>query len=150
MTHYIDKAAVVAELEKLISNGKFKCQQSQENNDQESYIAWSEHIATCGKILSFLNTLKVKEVDLEKELDSMITPELKFHKAFPSLFDVAKHFFELGLRYKSSYIGTPNIDDTLKEMGVNPDSKEANTFKESYFRVLDELQAKQSQKGEEV
>jgi len=63
MTHYIDKSAVVAEIEKLISNGKFKCQQSQENNDQESYIAWSEHIATCGKILSFLNTLKVKEVD---------------------------------------------------------------------------------------
>jgi len=37
-------------------------------------------------------------VDLEKELDSMITPELKFHKALPSLFDVAKHFFELGLK----------------------------------------------------
>jgi hypothetical protein len=39
----------------------------------------------------------VKEVDLEKELDSMITPELKLHKALPSLFDVAKHFFELGM-----------------------------------------------------
>lgn len=46
----------------------------------------------------FLDTLEVKEVDLEKELDSMITPELKFHKALPSLFDVAKHFFELGLK----------------------------------------------------
>lgn len=41
---------------------------------------------------------EVKEVDLEKELDSMITPELKFHKALPSLFDVAKHFFELGIK----------------------------------------------------
>ena len=38
-----------------------------------------------------------KEVDLDKELDAMITPELKFHKALPSLFDVAKHFFELGM-----------------------------------------------------
>ena len=45
-----------------------------------------------------LKDLEVKEVDLEKELDSMITPELKFHKALPSLFDVAKHFFELGLK----------------------------------------------------
>ena len=172
MVQYIDKSAVVAEIEKLISNGKLKCQQSQENNDQASYIAWSEHIATCGKILSFLDTLEVKdpyeqciqygsikagiqehaetysfniesqlfpqltkeqqalwrkeieqacisggdmgytlakdprykenvegkEVDLEKELDSMITPELKFHNALPSLFDVAKHFFELGRR----------------------------------------------------
>ena len=93
----IDKDALVAEIEKLIANGKLKCQQSQENNDQVSYIAWSEHIATCGKILSLINTLEVKEVDLEKELDSMITPELKLHKALPSLFDVAKHFFELGL-----------------------------------------------------
>lgn len=61
MVQYIDKAAIVAEIEKLISSGKIKCQQSQENNDQVSYIAWSEHIATCGKILSFLNTLEVKE-----------------------------------------------------------------------------------------
>ena len=45
-----------------------------------------------------LKDLEVREVDLEKELDSMITPELKFHKALPSLFDVAKHFFELGLK----------------------------------------------------
>lgn len=69
MKQYIDKNALVAEIEALISNGKFKCQQSQENGDRESYIAWSEHIATCGKILSFINTLEVKEVeevDLEK------------------------------------------------------------------------------------
>lgn len=57
----IDKDALVAEIEKLIANGKLKCQQSQENNDQVSYIAWSEHIATCGKILSFINPLEVKD-----------------------------------------------------------------------------------------
>ena len=57
----IDKDALVADIGALISNGKFKCQQSQENGDQESYIAWSEHIAACGKILSFINTLEVKD-----------------------------------------------------------------------------------------
>ena len=69
-------------------------------------------VSTVGKIVNgtikwaylddLLNTnsfnVEVKEVNLEKELDSMITPELKFHKALPSLFDVAKHFFELGLK----------------------------------------------------
>ena len=55
----IDKDALIAEIERLVSNGKAKCQQSQENNDQASCIAWSEHIATCGKILSFLDTLEV-------------------------------------------------------------------------------------------
>ena len=63
----IDKAAIVAEIEKLISNAQVKLQESQENNDQVSYIAWAEHIATCIKILSLLNTLEVKEVDLNKE-----------------------------------------------------------------------------------
>lgn len=46
----------------------------------------------------FSKSSEVKVADLEKELDSMITPKLKFHKALPSLFDVAKHFFKLGLR----------------------------------------------------
>ena len=60
MEQYINKDALVAEIEKLVSNGKLKCQQSQENNDRESYVAWSEHIATCGKLLSLLDTLEVK------------------------------------------------------------------------------------------
>lgn len=110
----IDKAAVVAQIEKLISNGKFKCQQSQENNDRESYIAWSEHIATCGKLLSFLNTLEVKEVDLEKEarhylLNEHISPlnemfhqadlnaEMMYHRDIENAF---KAGVELGLKAK--------------------------------------------------
>jgi CRISPR/Cas system-associated protein Cas5 (RAMP superfamily) len=63
----IDKDALVEEIEKQIELGKFKCQQSQENNDRESYVAWSEHIATCGKIFSFINTLEVKEVNEKSE-----------------------------------------------------------------------------------
>lgn len=55
----IDKAAVIAEIEKLISNGQVKLQEAQECNDDESYVAWSEHIATCIKILSILNTFEV-------------------------------------------------------------------------------------------
>ena len=96
----IDKDAVVAEIEKLISNGKLKCQQSQENNDQVSYIAWSEHIATCGKILLFLDTLEVKEVDLEKEYDNEFFKEPVFRKLINrnAGIAIAKHFYELGMR----------------------------------------------------
>jgi uncharacterized protein YbaR (Trm112 family) len=94
MTQYIDKAALVAEIEKLLA---FYSKEIEDNKEDP----WAMNIAKrdlLQEILSFLNTLEVKEVDLEKELDSMITPELKFHKALPSLFDVSKHFFELGLR----------------------------------------------------
>ena len=62
MAQYINKSDVVIAIDKLMSKGKLKCQQSQENNDQISYIAWSELIATCEKMLSFINTLEVKEV----------------------------------------------------------------------------------------
>jgi len=41
------------------------------------------------------------EVDLEKELDSLIIPELKKYKALPSMMDVAKHFYELGLNARN-------------------------------------------------
>ena len=95
MAQYIDKDALVAEIKKQIEFGKLKCRQSQENNDHESYVAWSEHIGTCGKFLSFINTLEVKEVDLEKEID-------KIDDAIPGKREdieyIAKHFFELGIK----------------------------------------------------
>lgn len=94
----IDKDVLAAEIEGLVSNGKLKCQQSKENNDQVSYIAWSEHIATCGKILSFLDTLEVKEVDLEKEMGKYLDVNNIEYGFQVKLFDFAKHFFELGLK----------------------------------------------------
>ena len=82
----IDKDALVAEIYKLKkSHDNWSCMGKSFHRDYET-------------LLSFIDTIDMKEVDLEKELDSMITPELKFHKALPSLFDVAKHFFELGLK----------------------------------------------------
>ena len=102
MAQYIDKAAVVTEIEELISNGKIKCQQSQENNDQVSYIAWSEHIAACGKILSFLDALEVKEIDLKKEYDNKFFKDPVFCKLVNrnAGISIAKYFFELGLNAK--------------------------------------------------
>ena len=51
------------------------------------------------------------------------------------------------LEVKEVGISIPNIDDTLKEEGLDPDSKEAKIFKESYYLALEKLKA---QKGEEV
>ena len=53
-----DKVQLIKqEIERQIEEGKVKCQQSQENNDHESFVAWSEHIATCGKILLFIDSI---------------------------------------------------------------------------------------------
>lgn len=69
MAHYIDKDALVAKIERLISNGQTKLKESEECKDYENYVAWAERIATCINVLSLLDTLEVKEVDLEKEID---------------------------------------------------------------------------------
>ena len=65
MSQYINKDAVVTEIERLISNGQVKLQESEERKDYESYICWAEHIATCINILSFINNLEVKDIDID-------------------------------------------------------------------------------------
>ena len=90
----IDKDALVAEIERRIKTNK-ECMLGLRNLDY-----YQGKVDALNDTLYFIDTLEVKEVDLEKELDSMITLELKFHKALPSLFDVAKHFFELALSLK--------------------------------------------------
>ena len=75
MVHFIDKDAVVAKIEKLISNGQTKLKESEECKDYESYVAWAERIATCLNVLSILDTLEVKEVE-ESKLPNPLFPHL--------------------------------------------------------------------------
>ena len=111
----IDKSALVAEIEKrLHANGAF---------DKVGDEAWSEDVGMCNaykSILSFLNTLEVKEVELEKEIKNRIDNLSNLYcymedlfngkeeegvypipeKVTNELFEFAKHFFELGLKAK--------------------------------------------------
>lgn len=92
----IDKGKVVAEIERLISNGQTKLKESEECKDWESYVALAERIATCINVLSFLDTLETKEVDLEKELEQYLyANDIKFSYQIKYF---AKYFFELGLK----------------------------------------------------
>ena len=81
----IDKAAVVAEITKIY-----------DRNRSNGYIDVCNEI---DEILSFLDTLEVKEVDLEKEIDKEIETRWRGEYLFTSKFrESAKHFFELGLK----------------------------------------------------
>ena len=90
MTQYINKDKAIELIEKAVD-------EPAPSHDQQ--CPWEDgYWGGLYKAVSIIENLEVKEVDLEKELDSMLIPELKLHKALPSLFDVAKHFFELGLK----------------------------------------------------
>ncbi len=102
MKQYIDKSALVAEIERLrINYGCFS----------EYDMGFSEGRSSAfDEVLSFLDALEVKEVNLEKELISWHKKHFKkegtfekyggFYFANSSQLDLAKHFFELGLKAK--------------------------------------------------
>lgn len=87
MTEYIDKSDVVAEIERRIK----ETESMQPKFDQ----FWAGHISAFKGILKILNTLGVKEVDLEKEFDKCCEDYI-----FDDEWDVyiARHFFKLGFQ----------------------------------------------------
>ena len=107
MEQYIPKSALVAEIE-----SKKKYAQTLGNNAinssmQQFYDGMKQG---CVDILSFLDTLEVKGVDLDEEVRKW---QQKHFEGIgyvldgsggwigkESLLDVAKHFFELGLKAK--------------------------------------------------
>lgn len=96
MAHLIDKDALVSEIQKLHSahSGKYGCDEVGLNLE---YLE------------DFLDTFEVKEVDLDKECSQYfegwtVQEDLGLTKSdgwsciVKDLYDVAKHFFELGLQ----------------------------------------------------
>ena len=107
MAHYIDKDAVVAEIDERIKAWK---EFYDDMRNAECYTLASGvylRIDELEDLKRFLNTLEVKEVDSEKEADEMwnyVFSELGCdentrmaitHKEFMAL---TKHFFELGVK----------------------------------------------------
>lgn len=101
MKQYIDKDALVAEIKRRISEVEQIDKASYEVGLLDAYKI----------ILSFINTLEVKEIDLEEEIDLYIensltgTNPIYTKGAVSNLIDkAAKYFFELGLKAKGEMI----------------------------------------------
>lgn len=81
----IDKYTLVAEIKKRINF----------NKTLNSHSRLDE----CKAILSFIDTLEVKEVYLDKLLTGFMGRYAYENGGeYPSAIDIAKHFFELGLK----------------------------------------------------
>ena len=92
MAQYIDKAAV-----KAIIGRMQDCTMDEDGNFYSS-SALAEYNILCD-IENRLNTLEVKEVNLEKEIDKEIETRWRGEYLFTSKFrESARHFFELGLK----------------------------------------------------
>ena len=87
MKKYIDKDALIAEIEKELNTTK---------KYSTEYVNGKKYALK--KILSFIDTLEVKEVDLEKEIASQYESNYEDYLTYEEFADIAKHFFELGLK----------------------------------------------------
>lgn len=91
----IDKDKVVAEIERI---------RTYYENLQTIKQVYNNHIDNCNDLLDFLDTLEVKEVNFEKELDEWM--RYGPHTSYPwctipdAIKITAEHFYELGLKQK--------------------------------------------------
>ena len=112
MEQYISKSALVAEIKRLLV---FYSKEIEDNKEDP----WAMDIAKrdiLQEILSFIDTLEAKEVDMEKEIESYF----KGFGKFPSVgiddcIDIAKHFFELGLK-ASNPIFEVNLESLVRQV----------------------------------
>lgn len=110
MTQYIDKSAVVAEIEKIIADETESIKSFERRKNVSEVQRSNAKLSVLYCIRSFLSTLEVKEVDLGKELDSYFAKfkgleknnwnwridSINIHAH--AIYDFAKHFFELGFK----------------------------------------------------
>ena len=106
MEQYIIKDAVVAKIKKLIRENELYL--SENASDVVRFQKTSAY-SVLNNLLHFIDTLEVKEVDLEKHLKEDIEDVLfdlngvavkgaTYYLTVEDVKDIAKHFFELGLK----------------------------------------------------
>ena len=88
----IDKAAIVTEIERRIKERDFQMKSG----------CWVSSTYMYEDLLDFLDTLEVKDVDLEKEYEEYVVDDPVLNKLVNRYAGIciARHFFELGLNAK--------------------------------------------------
>ena len=110
MTQYINKDALVAEIERLRKedgNPYFPSETA------DMYYARGVHF-TCDGLINFLNSIEVEEADIEKELvyyhnenfspcndGTLLSCETGSELTWYDYERIAKHFFELGMAVRN-------------------------------------------------
>lgn len=94
MEEYISKSTLVVEIERRINEINLDI------IEDWRYRLQREHdIEVMKNILSLIDTLEVKEVDLEKSLTCFMSRYAYENGGeYPSAIDIAKHFYELGIK----------------------------------------------------
>lgn len=104
MAQYVDKSAIVEEIKKRIKYYQAK-------NKKWGVAGYAGRVAESEEILSYINTLKVKEVDLDNNIREYLTNHFNVYEdgvlqskkssqplSTYDIIKVAEYFFELGIQ----------------------------------------------------
>ena len=117
MEQYIKKSAVLAEIRKYKNNAEAYLKYHHNRNDKSVYSFEQEKLVMC-ELLSSLDTLEVKEVELDEEIEIYFKGFGKFASVgIDDCIDIAKHFFELGLKASNPITATDR--GTAEEIIIN-------------------------------
>jgi len=97
MEQYIKKSAIMAEIRKYIKSAEAFLKYHHNRNDKSVYAFEQEKLVMCD-LLIFLDTLEVKEVDLNEEIEKCLKRHNMLAVGKKDFTDIAKHFFELGVQ----------------------------------------------------
>ena len=93
MGKYIDKERVVKEIKKRIN------EMNLDNIEDWRYRPQRDHdIEVMKNILSIINTLEVKDVDLKNEIVNLYESNYEDYLTYEEFAYIANYFFELGLK----------------------------------------------------
>jgi hypothetical protein len=138
-----EKEKIKQEIERQIEEGKVKCQQSQENSDYESYIAWSEHVATCGKLLIFIDSLPEEPISegLEEAADRYAFMDSQAYKGVHSTYCDDKIAFIAGAKWQKQQMMKHAVDGTkvFSGLGVKAKTGECVPYTEYKLCISDDL-----------
>lgn len=96
----IDKSAIVDEIKSRIKESEKLADVAADNNLHNTLEANELLIRQYTSLLSFLDSLEVKDVNLKKEFDNyaknILACDVQF-EPFTHLYNCAKYFYELGI-----------------------------------------------------
>ena len=103
MAQYIDKDALVAEIERRVQNC---AKQREEMLRVQCHTLADDASARMGElncIKDFIDTLEAKEVDLNEEIEKCLKRHNMLAVGKKDFTDIAKHFFELGMQQSKNH-----------------------------------------------
>lgn len=146
----IDKAAIVALLREKAKESRKNATIAHDNNNLPVAAVWSGKENLCLELLGLLDTLEVKEVDLEEDVDRILEEcDWNFDKI--DFCEFAKHFFELGIAVsnKAKKEETPNKELADEIIALSKRYPEVSFAKLSRIAVrIAKWQKEQDEKGE--